>query len=244
MQILLSELPADVFALRGVYGDNEDQLPRRVRYLRPEAAASMLRLVEQLPELRLSDVLRSAESSLAAVAAGRGAQPPGYSGHNFGNSVDLAVDRVLRDAGVDYGQLVAFMGTGGWACHRRDGKRGKEDWHFNYFGGAVGTYVALTDPAKPGTWARAVGQLITDQYGAGFTLSPLEVQAALAKVGLYSGELDGDIGPLSRAAIAAFRRTWKLPPAPPGGPSGVTDLRLQRTLAFVAADKQIVPIPA
>jgi peptidoglycan hydrolase-like protein with peptidoglycan-binding domain len=55
---------------------------------------------------------------------------------------------------------------------------------------------------------------------------PIDVralQSALERLGLYSGEIDGLYGPLTRAAVAAARMRFGLPP---GGPDSSLLVRL------------------
>lgn len=49
------------------------------------------------------------------------------------------------------------------------------------------------------------------------------LQAALAQLGLYDGAVDGLYGPLTRAAVAAARKQFGLPP---GGPDRSLQVRL------------------
>jgi hypothetical protein len=232
MTLNLVRLP-EVFRRRGIYGPAKDQLPERAMFLHPEAAASLARIEEMHPAgLVLSDVYRSAEASLAAVRAGRGAQAPGFSAHNYGLAVDLDVGRVLQRGlvAVDYQGLLDFMASHGWHCHRRDGRRGHEDWHFNFLGAGAAAHLARTSPSilRRGTWSRAAESRIVELYGAQLALSGVEVQAALKALGFYRGALDGALGPLSREAVAAFQRAW-------GVKEDGAGPRTQRTLAYVAA---------
>ena len=229
MVLHLQRLPA----VRGIYGPNRDLMPRRALLLHPDACASFLGLEATNP-LVYSDIFRSAESSLAAVQAGRGAQPPGYSGHNYGLAVDVAVDETLKRHGWKYAQLLSFLAERGWHCYCRDGKRGKEDWHFNFLGTNAGRILQLVDPTRRSTWATAAELLIKTYYPDALTLSPGGIQQCLAKIGFYRGEIDGLLGPLSRQAIAAFARAWGLDPEATLSP------RLQRTLAYVSAELRIV----
>jgi hypothetical protein len=218
--------------LRGIYGLSRDQLPARAAFLHPEAAASVDVLERDTGGLIYSDVLRSADASLAAVVSGRGAQPPGYSGHNFGVSVDLDVDRVLREKRWKYDRLLQVMELHGWYCYCRDGKRGEEDWHFNYYGPRAPDILSKLTTARV-TWARGAEHAIEAFYPlASFVLKPTEIQTLLKKLSFYSGAVDGQFGPLTNQAVAAFCRAWELP--------NTTDLRFQRTLGFVGAERAVV----
>lgn len=229
--------------LRGPYGPNRDQFPARAAYLAPDVADAFVHMVDEIGRDRIgfSDVQRSAESSLAAMQAKTGVQAPGFSGHNFGVSVDVDVEftrRALGTAGaaLPYADLVKLLAGYGWICYRQDGARGSEDWHFNYLGsvsdpdhGAFAASVLNRMTQNHSTWAGAAEAAILKRYPvASFALGPADIQAGLKKLGLYHGDIDGAFGPLSLAASGAFCRAWRLPE--------VTDARFKRTLAFVAAD--------
>jgi peptidoglycan hydrolase-like protein with peptidoglycan-binding domain len=85
-----------------------------------------------------------------------------------------------------------------------------------------------------GGWGAAVEQRIVDAYGSQFVLTGMEVQAALKKLHMYAGDVDGILGPLSRQGVFAFQRAWLLPD------NGIADSRTQRVLAFVTADREMV----
>lgn len=219
-----------VSGVRGIYGPGKDQLPARMCLLAPDAAESVARIVAEWGDRwAVSDMYRSAEASLAAVQAKTGVQPPGFSGHNFGVSFDLDVGHTTRALGLTYAALLDALAARGWFCHRRDGQLGPESWHFNFFGEDAVKFLAAIDPGRPATWSRGAEQCIQKRYPSAecFQLGPDDIQAALAKLGMYRGAVDGKLGPLSLAAVGAFCRAWRLPET--------TDDRFKRTLAFVAA---------
>lgn len=212
----------------------------------PEAADALVLMEQETGGLVYSDILRSAEGSLAAMQSKRGVQPPGFSGHNFGFSFDIAVDNYLAPGmpkgtallpgtltmrGWSYDELIATLAGYGFYCHRRDGKRGAEDWHWNFLGGELGER-GLSASRKSG-WSAAVETVIFGTYGSAFALDDLGVQAALKTLGFYRGEVDGIVGPQTRAAVGAFQRAWKVGEGP-------IDARTKRVLAFVAAEHEIV----
>ena len=231
MELILSLLPETIQHYTG------KPVPLWMRRMHPECAKAVL-VLEQDGGLVYNDIWRSAEVSLMAMQSKTGVQPPGFSAHGFGLSIDFAVEESLKRRGWTYEQFLDYMAGKGWHCHRRDRKRGSEDWHFNYFGYESAHYLSFIDPAHPVTWAKGVEQKMVELYGNQFALTDTEVQAALKQVHMYSGELDGDIGPISREAIKAFQRAWHLTP------TGQPDFTFQRTLAFVTATKTLVPIPA
>lgn len=227
MKLLLKSIGT----VRGCYGPNKDQFPARMSYLAPDVADPFLAMLTDVGRDRMafSDMVRSAESSLAARLSGRGAQAPAFSGHNFGVSFDLDVDYTLRALGVDYPHLLKILEAHGWYCYRRDGQRGPEDWHFNYLGSDAPAFLAKITAAHS-TWPLGAEQCIQKRYPSAscFALSPSDIQAALKKLGMYSGDLDGKLGPQSLQGVGAFCRAWKLPEGTGGN--------FARTLAFVAAD--------
>jgi hypothetical protein len=226
VRLRLTPISADT---RGIYGG---RMPSRFLFLHPMAAAAFARLERVSGGLVYSDMYRSPADSLEAMNRKRGVQPPGYSGHNFGLSVDVAVDETLRARGWTYAELLRQCATQGWYCHRRDGLRGLEDWHFNWFNGSglASRYLAKSKVS----WAAPIEQLILDLFQAEFRLTALDIQKGLQKLKLYPGELDGILGPISRQAIRAFQRAWKLEESEEAGE------RTQRVLAVVTADREHV----
>lgn len=225
---------------RGIYNTRAgpNTLPERFRYLHPEAASAFEAMEAATGGLIYSDILRSAEGSFQAMQAKTGVQPPGFSAHNFGFAVDVAVEETLKLYEWDYGRLLVEMEAHGWHCHRRDGARGYrqfEYWHFNHLGDRAQDYFKQT--RLDGTsWAGAAELRIQSVYGPDFELTDLQVQEALKKLHMYSGDLDGIIGPHSRQAIAAFQRAWHIRATV----IGAAGPRTRRVLAFVAAEREIV----
>lgn len=230
--LLLRRMPVTVL---GVYGAEGTPLPKRMRLLHPRASYAFEDANRAANGgLVCSDMYRSAESSLEAVQTGRGAQPPGYSGHNYGYSIDLAIDKVLNATRMTYETLLRFMEGFGWYCYRRDGQRGREDWHFNYLGDHAGEIVPRL---VQGRWEQGAEGIIQVTYGPQFKLDPVGVQTCLQRLKLYRGELDGELGPLTRQAAGAFGRAWAVQA------TDFTNVRFQRTLAFVAAQYEIEELP-
>ena len=64
------------------------------------------------------------------------------------------------------------------------------------------------------------------------------MQECLKALRLYSGELDGKIGPRTVEAIKCFQRTWKIEE------TGTVDQKTERTLAYVAAEITIAEPPS
>lgn len=227
LHILLKELPP---TLRGPQDPAyKGMVPKRARFLHPEMWDAMQ--VLPLDKLVFTDIYRSAEASMAARSTKRGVQRPGYSAHNFGLAFDLDVDASLKNLGMKYPDLLVLLADAGLYCHRRDGERGHEDWHWNFVGFDPAPYLQKASRQLSFSWSAPVEARIDEMYGHGFSLSPAEAQEALAKLGMYHGEIDGVLGPISRAAITVFQKAWSL------SPDGILGAQTQRTLAFVTAVK-------
>lgn len=215
----------------GIYGASKDVFPARMARLHPDAAAAFLEAEKGLGvRLRVSDMFRTAEQSLQARAQKAGVQPPGWSLHNYGIAIDIATDDMLKATKLTKPDLDDRMEQYGWFCHRKDGKRGMEDWHYNYLGKGEAAAPFLKASAASTNTSAAGDAKILSLYADQLALTPVEVQECLAHLKLYNGELDGVIGKRSKEAIMAFQRTWKLQP------SGQIDKKTERTLAYVSAD--------
>lgn len=230
MQIYLQRLAATT---KGIYGPGKNIMPTRALLLDRDAAVSFATFERDSGGLIYSDVFRSAAGSLQAVQDGRGAQPPAYSGHNYGFSFDVDVDGTLKAHGWTYQELLDFLGKYGWFCYRRDGQRGKEDWHFNCLDTAKDEILSKIDPNNHNTWAQGAELLIEAKYGNTFQLSVESVQTALSKINMYYGSADGKVGPLTNSAALVFARAWNLDPGTAVAPYTP---RFQRTLAYIAAE--------
>jgi hypothetical protein len=203
----------------GIYdadGDGKrEEMPSRALWLAPDAALSYGVMAD---EVVVSDMFRSADSSLVARKAGRGAAAPGRSSHNYGRAIDVDIKatmgRLAMRRKVD---LDAWLAARGWWCWRGDHELDREAWHYFYSpdgvdyqrGNAVAWWGAELARLHPLAWHTA------------------RRQTALAYLGIYSGQLDGKAGPLTRQALAAFGRAW-----------GASD---DRTLAFVEWQRRYTP---
>jgi hypothetical protein len=236
MKVLVTALPDTVEGIYEGKDGRKDILPARMRYLHPDAAKSFLQadaLLRQMTGhgIRVSDMLRSAESSLAAKAAGRGAARPGFSGHGYGLCIDGDIEVMLRRMNWSKQQLDEFMASQGWYCFRRDHDMGMEAWHYNYFGDDPKRWL---DECGSENTTKGLEAKIQALYGQSFVVNPGDAQTALKTLRLYSGEADGILGPLSREAIRCFQRAWSLID------DGTINIKTQRTLAFVTSTKNVV----
>lgn len=205
--------------IAGIYGSSGKAFARRMAYLHPSAAEGFLELLDTYGEdLVLSDMFRSATASLnrkypKGRLPRRGVAKPAFSAHNYGLAIDVAVDRTLQNLQVSKSVLDMMLADSGWYCHRRDSKRGSEDWHYNYLGKIPGLL-----PKEKRT-SSAIERHIHARYSRAWKLGPHSVQACLRVCGLYDGDLDGKIGPLSTSAIKAFQRAWRLSADGKAGPT-------------------------
>lgn len=198
----------------GIYDINGDgakaEIPDRALWLAPAAAASF---DEHLRDsVVVSDMFRSADSSLAALRAKRGAAAPGRSAHNYGRAIDIDVAATMERLGLKMkAQLDAWMSRRAWSCWRDDHALARESWHYYFTDDPAGA-VYLRGSAVA-WWGRVMAR----DFPLAFDV--VRRQRALAETGFYGGALDGKAGPLTRLAIAAFGRAW-----------GSSD---DRTLAYV-----------
>ncbi len=211
----LERLPASTL------GSYDGRMPARSLFLHPLAAPSFLKNIDRWV---CSDIYRSPEASLVAMKTRKGAQPPGYSAHNFGLAIDLDIKATMKNLEFKTKtELDVFMEKVGWFCHRRDHKLDHEAWHYTFLG--TGAFIA--PQYKTIVWHTAAR--IREVFGEALLPDDTECQRLLAKLGYYGGAIDGKIGPLSLAAIDVFRRGW--------GIKGKNIDSIRRTLAIVAAEK-------
>lgn len=198
-------------------------LPERMAWLHPDAATSFL----ELGPVVVSDMYRDAQGSRDARERKSGVQPPGYSAHGYGLAVDLAIDETLRRLRCTYPELLILLRMRGWWCHRRDGERGNEAWHFNWLGDRAGLCLAAAT-SVPATWSQVAEANILQVYPElTKRMEATEIQEALHLLWYYPGPIDGELGPVSADAAERFAHAWHCPPHGQG---------FERTLRFVAAE--------
>lgn len=223
MVLQAARLPDDPWARRGCYGSKGQargvNLPERMRYLHPGAYAALLAFEAEYPGLLMfSDMFRAPSVSLQMVRDGRaGAQPPGYSGHNWLLSFDADLAATKRRCA--YPLLLERLAAHGFHCHRRDGLVDHEAWHFNWLGPDADAHLATARKDDRKTWSRPLENRIAELYGHEFGAEQIEGRLILA----------GTPG-----SVLNFQRLWGLVQ------DGIAGPRTLRTLARVTARMEIV----
>jgi hypothetical protein len=182
-------------------------VPARMAWIAPEAYNSLNSMTFDL-DLVFSDMYRSPASSAEAYRKKNGVAFPGYSGHNYGVSIDIDVDIVLRKRRTTYSYLCDDMIQYGWTPYQgvlnnNNYVRGSEDWHFNFIEDFA--YNEIKDKTKYTKGSQATAWINANYPVAADILS---IQTCLQKLKMYSGALDGKGGPLTNDAIKAFKRAW------------------------------------
>lgn len=264
MRLLLTRLPLAL--VEGIYKSEGDTtaMPARMRMLESGPCAESFALA-LAPIVIVSDMFRSAESSLKAMQEKKGVQPPSFSHHNYGRAIDLDVGGTIKRAkvraaalgGLGKARLAAvggkpndvdapvrdkrgldlWMAERGWFCFAGDHKTGRreaspydESWHFDYFGDAPNAPVYPYRTDRTAAWANC-----TAIHAAAWKdVTPREAQQMLAELKLYSGSIDGIIGPVSKQAIRALQRSWKL------AETGSLDAKTIQMMVYVTAERVIV----
>jgi len=232
MKLYLKELSTE--EVIGIYGTNKDKLPERMRFLHPDAAQSYLRMSLE-KKIKCSDMLRTYQGSLNAYIK-KGAHRPGYSGHNFGFSIDIDVRWVIENNSFkDKTYLDRWMSGQGWYCHNPIGEtRSRESWHYNYFGEESAAYLIHRTSDKR-TWSRPVEQKIKDVYSYSWeNLTTKDVQEKLTGLSMYSGDIDDNLGPLTTEGIKSFQRAWRLTA------DGIAGSVFNRTLACITSERIVI----
>lgn len=211
MSLLLTDLPASLQHYTG------KPVPAWMRKLEPEAAEALLRLDAECGGLIYTDLWRSAEVSLLARKEKRGVQPPGWSGHNYGLSVDFTVDQIMAKKNWGYKYLCEIFISHGWYPHRKNLTRGFEEWHFDYLGPSS-SYLRFTNTAIAKTWAAPVQKKVSDLYGQFLTVQ--DVPAALLE--------------LDEGSVRAFQTKWGLIA------DGVAGPQTQRLIGYLLLEQGLV----
>ena len=237
MKLVMQELSKSQVLRTADYSDDPMvvSISKTARKLCPEAAASYVK--DLSPHIRVSDMWRSAAGGLATIIK-KGGRSPGYSGHNYGRSIDIGVSEAMETLGFRRKhQLDDWMRCRNWHCWRLDSRNDRECWHYDFD----------RPPPAPGddSGDDALQRQLVKLHGAQFKLKQRgeiaegqdEVQIALKKLGYYHGAIDNDHGPLTREALFAFQRHW-MPFFEPTGKAGPPT---QRVLAFCSAEYEVRP---
>lgn len=207
----------------------------REKLLAPDAAEAVLKLEKDTGGLVYADMWRDSVGSLMAKRTRKASQLPGYSSHNYGLGIDLAVKTILAEKQIRYEDLLYLLKKRGWVCHRRDGLEGAAGYdHFSFLGEHANKYL-LKCTMDPITWDNPAEERIFERYGKDFQISTRKAQELLTSIGFYSGEISG-IGDLyTRESAMAFQRAWDLIE------TGLIDATTGRVLAFITAEREVLP---
>lgn len=222
LKLQLKKLPA----LRGIYGANKDKLGEHQLFAHPDLFDSITRLEGAGVRLVFSDIFRSAKASLDAKRAKPHlVMPAGFSAHNFGLAVDIDVQAVCKELGLDKRKLDELLAGFGLYCHRIDHKTLAECWHYNALGDDAKRWLgAMTTSTAP-----SVEKKIQALYGDALKLSSEEVSAALRSLGYFDKETS------IRSAVQRFQEHWDL------APDGVAGPKTQRLLAYLTCKTEVLP---
>jgi hypothetical protein len=125
---------------------------------------------------------------------------PGKSGHNAGRSIDVHIGalnfpNVAADKQLD--KLWEICRPLGWTPIIKEAKEGaSEAWHFDFWGELSGVYARLGYEQ-----AALCGALLVGHAGE-FQTYPRLIQALICRAGFNIGEIDGVLGPRTRAVGA------------------------------------------
>lgn len=149
--------------------------------------------------LFFSDIYRSPAASAIAYKMKTGVAKPGYSGHNYGVSIDFDIDRIMKANSMDYPTVCRSLIAFGWTPFQGVNPpggfaRGKEDWHFNFIGDHISSGAAQIND-----WIAS---------NIKFETEITSLQKMLRNLKFYHGEIDGQAGPLMNEAIKKFKQAW------------------------------------
>jgi hypothetical protein len=223
----------DPAKLRSTYSKGAPGLPKRMCYLHPLAAMQLSAASQELGgSLVFSDMYRSAAESLKRLyrdgVRSTITKPPGFSGHNYGLSFDLDIERTTELTGLNKPKLDAALQKHGIYCHRRDSLLKVEAWHYNCLPKGYDVYFSKASTAN------GLEQVIKDYYQESWYMTPSQIQRSLNVCGA-SPRLaeDGKLGPKSIQAIKDFQSTWALQVDGKVGPTTGRVLQLVAAQALV-----------
>lgn len=202
--ITLHLVQAKVKAWSGYTANRTGFLPSRMSWFEPEVAAALEEMQEAAEwRFEFTDGYRSPEYQLEAIRKASKTKrrlyaPPTKSGHNFGWSIDVAVDETMKNlsmsskpelvvAGQSRDSMARFMSRFGFT-----GIRG-ERWHFNHLRG----YASTT-------------KRINALFGSKFNYDNADLQRMLNQWMGSQLKIDGDVGQKTRAVIKKAQRRLEI----------------------------------
>lgn len=209
--------PVQVISIYEV-GGQQVALPKRMAHATPDMKLAIFRLGEILAgkggRLVLSDLFRSYDMQLQAhmdhVSKKKKAfsPPPGGSMHEAGRALDLDLDALgmpLRDA------WPLAKSCGLVPIIKEPDSKASEAWHFecrgshqrvyDYYADKLGDNFKEPYAAMTASAIASIGEKV-DKFGDNGLGA--QIQSALIRLGHKIGNMDGSIGPKSRAALQAL----------------------------------------
>ncbi len=195
-----------IFPVKGIYKTHDGNLPSRLLYMHEGAIADFYRLQKSTDfNLVYSDIFRKPESSfLARKSKGAMVAPPGKSGHNYGLSFDVDVEKAIallttpdNPRNVRILRLQDYFASYNWYPLRsvrdklmKKNKPVTEEWHFNHGHGLIADW-------------------IEERYGK-ITLSVEHLQGILIQLGYNAYPVDGIFGRQTQKALKMFQKDCRI----------------------------------
>lgn len=225
--------------IRSHYRNGKPGFPARMAFLHPDVLPSFVEMQEACDwNIVLTDIWRASLVSLNrkypdAKPMRRTVQPPAWSAHGYGFAIDIDTAPTLKRMKCSKRELDEFMAAHGFHCHRRDHRRGSEDFHFN---GLVLPGQDWMRYASKTRTSPAVEQMIRATYGKYWRMTANQKQRCLKFLKLYPGEIDSVFGPWSKTAARSFQKAWRL------RADGIIGPDTGRLLQFRCAELRCKPV--
>lgn len=227
-------------------------MPLRALMVHPEVWPAFQRVA---PRIVITDLTRTAESSLSRMAEKPGlVQPPGWSPHGPGGALDKDTEASFLLGGFTHRfELDEFLRGHGFPMFwwksgidaPKPNRPGAETYH--------NSWLPPDLRAPHGRNTAAASEVLMLRWYPWLDVSTWTdkartAQYCLARLGHYHGAIDGAFGPLSRTALAMFQRalqvrSWCRKKGVTDFEEGKLDKATARALAFVAAERVITVAP-
>lgn len=215
--------PLPSINIKSIYFKDGERLPlpKRMAQCTPDMKQALIDVGKKLKEaggnLYLSDLFRSYEMQLQSHLDWKSGRkkafspPPGGSMHEAGRAFDLDLDNLKIEL-ADFWEIAKEFGVFPIIDKPKSGK--SESWHFDCRGSHRKVYeyyaAGKGKNMKPYTAMSASGILAigvkVDAFGE--NQSDAALQAGLIRLGFELGNVDGDIGQKTRAALEKAEIAW------------------------------------